>query len=122
MRIMTRCLLSCWMVGALSTVAHGVELSLKPVDTSGPHWYVGDELVLDLAGGGQIVTLEIRVDGWSDPDQGLCDGGEESNVTFLNRQADAPEPESRILRPQSGAYLTTSGLSRRLGHVQDHVC
>ncbi|UCG88240.1 MAG: hypothetical protein JSW71_06755, partial [Gemmatimonadota bacterium] len=72
-------------VALLSTEAYGVEFILKPISASGSHTFDGNEIILE--GGGQYVTLEIRVDGWGDPDQGLCNDGA---TTCSVRDQDCP--------------------------------
>ncbi len=49
----------------LSSAAHATEIAWVPLEADGPHAVNGNEIVLQ--GGGQLVTLEIRISDW-DPD------------------------------------------------------
>lgn len=55
----------CWAVGTLSLAARATVVSWVPVGADGAHDIVGNEIILQ--GGGQVVTLEVRISGW-DPD------------------------------------------------------
>ena len=52
--------------GLLVASAGGTEIAWVPLESDGAHTIVGQEII--LTGGGQLVTLEIRLSGW-DPDQ-----------------------------------------------------
>ena len=55
-----------WSCGILVASAGGIEIAWVPLESDGGHNIVGHEIV--LAGGGQLVTLELRLSEW-DPDQ-----------------------------------------------------
>ena len=67
MRAIAKCLVSCCVLAALGTATYGTEFTLKPVGATGSHTFNGDEIILQ--GGGQAVTLEIRVDDWRGSDE-----------------------------------------------------
>ena len=71
MRLSARLLMACWAVGVSSTASYGADYLLRPVEASGSHTIIDNRIV--LGGGGQTVTLEIRVDDWNPVgDTGIC--------------------------------------------------
>jgi hypothetical protein len=61
----------------LGSAAYGTEIFLQPVSASGPHTLNGNEIILD--GGGQYVTVDIRIDTWlssAESGLGVCNDNE----------------------------------------------
>ncbi|UCE59362.1 MAG: hypothetical protein JSU63_18210, partial [Phycisphaerales bacterium] len=84
---------ACLFTGLLSLTAGAQVIEWEPVHASGDHTIIGNEIV--LAGGGQLVTLHMKLSGW-DPDQiGETLGSYQAAIDpshYLGANASPPNP------------------------------
>ncbi len=66
-----RLLVALGMFAMLAPPTLGADYSVVPISASGAHTIAGNQIT--LTGGGQTVTLEIRIGSWDPvPDVGIC--------------------------------------------------
>jgi len=89
------------LFGMRSLTAAGVTIEWLPVDADGPHTINGNQIVLE--GGGQVVTLEVRVSNW-DPDQNGDPqvGTAQATVDAAGYSSGAGDPLSALTTPTPG--------------------
>lgn len=98
-----------WLIAAvLSSAAHAGEFKWLPVSATGVHSIVGNEI--RLTGGGQTVTLELRVSDWDPGHDGIPElGAYQATLIAAGYASGSGAPLSPLTSPNlaAGAFIAT---------------